>query len=54
MGIKDSKHICVIDGYRVTHDNGDKTEEVHILDPPIEKDNEFFLGLEAVTYFVSN
>lgn len=41
-GIKGKKHICVIDGYRVTYENGNKKEEIHILDPMIKPCKDFY------------
>jgi len=41
-GMKGKLHICVIDGYRVTYDNGKKKEEVHILDPMIKPCKDFY------------
>ena len=35
-GIPGKLHICVVDGYRVTHDNGKRKEEIHILDPMLK------------------
>jgi len=37
-------HICVVDGYRITDDNGSKKQEVHILDPMVKPQDDFKLG----------
>ena len=44
LGVPGSLHICVIDGYRVTYDNGSKKEAVHILDPMLKPEADFFKG----------
>jgi hypothetical protein len=41
-GMSGRLHICVIDGYRVTYKNGNKKEEVHILDPMIKPCKDFY------------
>jgi hypothetical protein len=37
-------HICVVDGYRVSYENGRKKEEVHILDPMVKPEKDFNQG----------
>jgi hypothetical protein len=37
-------HVCVVDGYRVTYDNGSKKEEIHILDPMVKPEKDFNMG----------
>jgi len=41
-GIAGKLHICVVDGYRVTYDNGKRKEEIHILDPMIKPCKDFY------------